>query len=293
MNRLFFILLAAAAIVTGCSESVSPVLDSEKPYTMWGFLDPTSGRQQIRVFAVDGVLEQISDAPMGAMVRLLDDESGQETVFSDSVVSFADGTFGHVFVADMGVAFNRDYTLVAESPDGLESRANVTTPPVTTPAVGDITHSRGFVRIRTTWAGAPQVLGVRLLYYVNFQRPSDAQPIHRTVEIVSGTIEGDAITGFDIVIDPALDFGTILEQELISAGRPGFTLALDSIDVRPFIGSRNWVPPGGVFDPELLVQPGTFSNVVNGFGFVGGGYEDSMVVQLPDDAARDAGFTVR
>lgn len=293
MSRILLIIVVASGIVAGCSESVSPVLDNDKPYTMWGFLDPTSGRQQIRVFSVDGVLEQVSNAPLGALVRLRDEVTGQEIALSDSVVSFVDGTFGHVYVADVGVSFNRDYTLIAESLTGLESRVQVTTPPETTPAVEDVSHSRGFVRVRTSWSGAPQVLGVRLLYYINFKRPSDAEPIYRTVEIRSGTIIGDATTGFGIVVDPALDFGTILEQELISAGRPGFTMALDSIDVRPFVASRNWAPPGGVFDPEVLVQPGTFSNVVNGFGFVGGGYEDSFVIQLPDEAARDAGFTVR
>jgi len=28
-------------------------------------------------------------------------------------------------------------------------------------------------------------------------------------------------------------------------------------------------PPGGAFDPEVLAQPGTFTNVENGFGFIG------------------------
>lgn len=293
MSRGLLILMTAVAVLSGCSESVSPVLDNEKPYTLWGYLDPASGRQQIRVFSIDGVLEQVSEAPLGAMVRLRDDVTGHETLFSDSLVSFGDGTFGHVYVANVGVSFERDYTITAESVSGLESRVHVTTPPKTSPAVDDISHSRGFVRVQTSWSGAPQILGVRLLYYINFQRPSDAVPIHRTVEIRSGTISGDEATGFMIVVDPALDFGTILEQELISAGRPGFTMALDSIDIRPFVASRNWTPPGGVFDPELLVQPGTFSNVINGFGFVGGGYEDSFVIQLPDEAARDAGFTVR
>jgi hypothetical protein len=32
----------------------------------------------------------------------------------------------------------------------------------------------------------------------------------------------------------------------------------------------NWDPPRGIFDPELLAQPGSLSNVVNGNGFWGG-----------------------
>ena len=32
----------------------------------------------------------------------------------------------------------------------------------------------------------------------------------------------------------------------------------------------NWDPPQGVFDPEILAQPGVLSNVKNGFGTWGG-----------------------
>ena len=31
----------------------------------------------------------------------------------------------------------------------------------------------------------------------------------------------------------------------------------------------NWDPPGGVFNPEVLAQPGAYSNVENGYGFFG------------------------
>src|SRR5690606_7524938 len=39
--------------------------------------------------------------------------------------------------------------------------------------------------------------------------------------------------------------------------------------VRITVLDEAFVPPGGVFDPDILVQPGTLSNVQNGFGFVG------------------------
>ena len=32
---------------------------------------------------------------------------------------------------------------------------------------------------------------------------------------------------------------------------------------------NNWDPPNGVFDPEVLAQPGVMSNVENGYGFFG------------------------
>lgn len=53
-----------------------------------------------------------------------------------------------------------------------------------------------------------------------------------------------------------------------------------------FAASASWNPPGGVFDYELLAQPGTMSNVNNGFGFVGAGVEAS-ITWVPDKATQE------
>lgn len=293
MRRTCLLALFSVLLFTGCEETVAPVLETEKPFTMWGFLDPTTPSQQIRVFSIDGVLEQVSSDPLPARVSVVRQDTGTEVVLRDSLLAFPDGTFGHVFVGHVPVAFDTRYEVVASHPRGEESRATVFTPPDASPAVVEIRHNRGFARVQIAWTDAPRLLGVRLVYYVNYQRPTDPEPIHVPVTLVSGDVVGSPSSGFAVVFDPSEDFGTILQQEFIPAGRPGFTVEVDSIDVRPFVASANWAPPGGQFDPELLVQPGTFSNVDNGFGFVGGGYEDSFVIQLPDAAARDAGFTVR
>ena len=46
-------------------------------------------------------------------------------------------------------------------------------------------------------------------------------------------------------------------------------LTLVSMGVRIRILDANWDPPEGLFDPEVLAQPGTLSNVENGYGFWG------------------------
>ena len=50
-------------------------------------------------------------------------------------------------------------------------------------------------------------------------------------------------------------------------------LAVREITLIAEVASEDWRPPNGVFDPELLVEPGTLSNVTNGFGFIGSAYE--------------------
>ncbi len=51
-------------------------------------------------------------------------------------------------------------------------------------------------------------------------------------------------------------------------GRPGLP-TLYNVGMKLSVTSDDWRPPGGVFDPDVLIQPGTFSNVENGFGFWG------------------------
>jgi len=49
-------------------------------------------------------------------------------------------------------------------------------------------------------------------------------------------------------------------------------LVLRALDLRVLIGDQMWDPPGGTFDPNILSQPKTMTNVENGFGFIGAGY---------------------
>ena len=73
-----------------------------------------------------------------------------------------------------------------------------------------------------------------------------------------------------------------------------FRTGLDLVEVEfaPFVANDEWaIPPGGL-DEEAIVEPGTFSNVEGGFGFVGGGYE-APVRWIPSASAQfQAGFSV-
>jgi hypothetical protein len=57
-----------------------------------------------------------------------------------------------------------------------------------------------------------------------------------------------------------------VEQGMISAG-DAFGVSAMGLQIR--VLDENWDPPEGIFDPEILAQPGTLSNVENGFGFFG------------------------
>ena len=62
--------------------------------------------------------------------------------------------------------------------------------------------------------------------------------------------------------------------------------------MRVHVGDENWISPIGVFDPDFLVEPGTFSNVDNGFGYFGSGYVETIALRPPVALIRRAGFYV-
>jgi hypothetical protein len=56
---------------------------------------------------------------------------------------------------------------------------------------------------------------------------------------------------------------------LVTARAPD--IALTRVEFHFIAADSAWHPPGGLFDPEVLVELGAFSNVENGYGFFGAG----------------------
>ncbi|PIQ61866.1 MAG: hypothetical protein COV99_07910 [Bacteroidetes bacterium CG12_big_fil_rev_8_21_14_0_65_60_17] len=284
--------ILVSLFLVGCEENVSPVVPTERVFTMWGFLDPTVTGQKARVFRIEPVLEPTRPEPLGATMAVTDVASGQMTVWRDSLILFPDGFYGHVYQASQEIGFDREYLVELETPEGLASSVLVRTPPETSPELSEIQNVRFNVKFRVRWNRAPQLLDLKVRYHVGFRsRGSSGAFTSGVVTLQTGAVEtasdGTPVT----LIEPTADLGTILQMLNLQAGRDEMTL--DSITVAPFVASDEWRSPTGSFDAEVLVQPGTLSNVENGFGFFGAGFEDAFVVHLPDDAVENAGFTIR
>ncbi len=69
-------------------------------------------------------------------------------------------------------------------------------------------------------------------------------------------------------------------------------IRLLSMQMRLIVADAAWDPPGGVFDPNVLVQPGTLSNVEQGFGFIGSGYRLALRWRPPDNVVLASGFAL-
>jgi len=284
--------VSTLVLAAGCEENVSPVIPTERVFTVWGFLDPTVAEQKARVFRIEPVLEPTRPEPLGATMSVTDVSSGSVTVWRDSVILFPDGFYGHVYLANQDVEFDREYLVELETPKGLGSSARVRTPPRTSPVLTELQNVRFNVKFRVRWDNAPQLLDLKVRYHVAFRsRGASGAFSSGVVTLRTGVIETGPDGTPTVLIEPTSDLGDILQMLNLQAGRD--EMALDSITVLPFVGSEEWRSPTGDFDPEVLVQPGTLSNVDNGFGFFGSGFEDAYVVHLPEDAIENAGFTVR
>ena len=83
-----------------------------------------------------------------------------------------------------------------------------------------------------------------------------------------------------------------LREQLSQTGLwfPSFGVGVTSMTLDLMVVDNAWDPPENVFDPDVLVQPGTLSNVENGFGFIGAGYRLDLRFRPDNDVLVDAGF---
>ena len=283
-------LLVVSGIVSGCDESVNPILGTEEAFTFYGIFNPQADTQAIRVYSIDGILKPESSQKLDALVTSVNKETGDTQVWRDSVIEFRNGTVGHVFYSLFRPEHDAVYTFKALRSDGKSAFADIKTPADGETELVDIVSTRSNVRVELHWTGVEKVLQTVATYTVRVPFPDRTDTTTIRVRIPSGQAEQLGPERWKVTIIPSLDIGTIYTALFL---RPGVNpIFLDDIDVGAFIVSGDWESPVGVFDEELLVQPNVFSNVEHGFGFIGGGYYDHFVFQLSDKNKRDAGFSV-
>lgn len=271
MMRYTFLLvglLAASLALTGCEEEVDATFDASRPYTLYGTLDPTAGRVAVRVIPIRERLEPLPPGPLDATARLVDLANGSVTPLRDSVLTFPGGLGGNVAFAEADLAYGRGYRVEVERADGVTTSATVSVPPL---SVGQTRPNRFLAGQRVAapvrWPQAPNILRARTTYRVE----------NAACQIL--TVERP-YTGEILPIQGGFDTELLLSADAtFIANEWGEEPALIDVTVHVQIASSEWAPPGGVFDPEALVEPGVFSNVENGFGFVGSAYWTSHTWQ--------------
>lgn len=261
--------LVAALLAGACEETVDPILDSDRDFTLFGTLDMARDTQFVRVIPIrEQLLADDPGAPLNVVFTSTDLDSDETVVWRDSVITFSNGTVGHVFYAPLRLRAGHSYR-IAVQPEGSEivTSAVTTVPEAPVPVVeppevtGGVGGALGRGTQRVLWQG----LG---------EAPFRIELWYRFL-LSEGAAFRDVLLPYTPESEPVTDQTWAVTLNLTQDRQTLDTLVV--VDETPLMGvgleltilDAAFVPPGGTFDPEILVQPGTLSNVENGLGFVG------------------------
>ncbi len=265
-NNLLLLILCMV-FIGACETSVDPFIDDDRFFTIFGSLDTKLDDQFIRVIPVRQTFE-LDPSNLQASLKSTDLTTGEERVWNDSLVTLNDGSTGLIFTSHFRVRAGHTYKIEVSDEQGRTTSATTTMPSAIVGEVRDATLTSDHDSVFPTgsqdiiWRGLDREPFEIELWY-RYMTLED-QPF-RDVMITQGTTnylggdQGDWVTHINYTTNnrDLSDLVANLGQRLAGMGMTVVVL------------SEDWVAPGGVFDPEILVQPGTFSNVENGYGFIG------------------------
>jgi hypothetical protein len=278
--------LALLGCLLGCDEEVNPFIEEDRYFTLYGYLDTAADTQFVRVIALRRSLVEEPFGPLDARVTLVPLPDGPSVTLRDSLVQFADGRYGHVFYAPLRVFPGWTYRLDVERADGARATAETTVPvapgaTIGTPSffAGGFTQSVQWTRIDT----APY----RLEVWYRFQGEAPHQPFREASvaygEEHLGRLRNDL---WEVEVRLSEDRDEVARQ------LGGVAFPLLGVGMRLTMPDDAWRPPTGVFDPDLLVQPGVFTNVTGGFGFLGAVNQYTVEWVLDATTVRALGYGV-
>lgn len=287
LMRFFFFALVFGLLLSACEESVNPILESDQQFTIFGTLDMGQDTQFVRVIPIRPTVVAAADAPLDVTFTSTDLVDGEQRVWRDSTVQFANGTSGHVFYSPFRVRPGHTYRIEIQ-PTGstLTTSAETTVPAqpqaVVMPEMLEIVFTTQVrARQQILWEGlGEEPFSIEQWYRFFSVEDFSFQDIQLPYVPLNGLAEGQADVwemDLNLVRDrDTLDAMIDLNESTSLAGL-GLTITL--LD-------DAFVPPGGAFDADVLSQPGTLSNVENGFGFIGSVGRFSVEWLLADTTAR-------
>lgn len=280
----FWSLVLVALAAVGCESEVDPTLGTQQPFSLYGYLDPTADWQALRVVPVTPSLRADSVLGLAASVTSTDLATGVTTTWRDSLVTFEDGSTGFVAVADYTPPPGGRVEVRVEGEDGGAVSTTVDIPRLATARFGERSATDGLIDYSVVVEDVPRVItGVLHIRVTGVPAaPEDTTTFVVSLDDLDIRHEGSTWT----VHIPFLRETRAFLAETGLSDR----LRLIEVEFAPFVANAAW--DTAELSDDALVEPGTFSNVAGGFGFVGAGYW-SPVRWVPSAATQAAsGFLV-
>ncbi|MEM6647238.1 MAG: hypothetical protein AAF730_13400 [Bacteroidota bacterium] len=284
------------SLLTGCEESVDPILETDVPFTLFGYLDPKADVQSIRVFPIESEFDTRIERPIDAVVTSTNLTAGGTVTWTGENVFFSEnGTFGHVFSAPFAAAYGQDYEIEVRRSDGATSSVAVSVPPAVTNVFAqppDQVFNAQLPRpgveqdVRFV-SGFSTFLDATLTYFTRVKRTGAGGNSFFTRDTLSIAYEermAQAGDGWDFTVALSEDRFTLAEMLVNrqAIDDEDDCIIVERMRASVFVTNDEWTPPNGRFDVNEIIQPGTFSNVDNGFGFVGAGYTEEYLWRTPE-----------
>ena len=305
MNRsAALILLLLLALGLACNDGVVDPFDNDGRYfTIYGFLDVLETSHAVRVVPVTRVPQIITEpddprAEIDAVVRSTDLTTGEVTRWRHALERLDDGTYGHVFRAAFLVQPGRAYRLEVSRNDGKTASAETRVPYIGEAALFErspvaFSADSAVVTQDVYMPGVASPWHIETVYLLTNARVDEGSLNGRFFVPYGRAGERTADGGWRLQLTLSADQGPV-RAELDAFAQQGVydttVVVLESMGVQIRMLDANWDPPEGVFDPEVLAQPGALSNVENGYGFWGsvGLYRQEWIV--PASLSRALGY---
>lgn len=273
----FVVIVFLLLLLSACDDEVNPFIGTELPYTVWGTINPVADTQAVRIFLIDDILQLVSPDPLDATVSIIDVKNNARHILQDSVIQLFSGDYRHIYWAHIDIDYLETYRLEVERSDGLLTKsAEIRVPgpismhviPANVNAITDLIQP---IRIEGNPPSTPRIDVIYNSFTINRDGTRLAEnPV--TLSYASKTrVIRDTLR---LEIDVRDDFAVVRED--FNTKQLAGLICVDDIEVRIHVGNAEWKSPTGVFDPNFLVEPGTFSNIDNGFGFFGAGYIETF-----------------
>ena len=277
---------ASFLLLSSCDNTVDPFITADRYFTVFGFLDTASDTQFVRVIPLRKIIGDPGERTIDAVVATTAREDGNTIAWRDSVIEMSDGSIAHVFYAPFRPIPGWTYELQIERSDGATSIASTTVPPAERVSVSAPTTTPAGLVQTVTWDDVDfQPFRVEVWY--RFLPKAPNRPFREailTYADIGRVIEDD----WQVQVRLTRDKTKVLEI----MGEPPENLNLSAIGMRLTYSDKQWRPPGGVFDREVLVQPDVFTNVENGFGFFGSVNQFTVEWTLDVRTTEELGYRV-
>jgi hypothetical protein len=291
--RSLIVLSITIAFLVGCEDGVSPSLGIEHPYTLWGIINPQQDTQAVRVFEIQETIQLVRSDPIDVVITSTHLQTGTQLVWKDSVIQLPDGDYRHVYWAPLSANAGDTFLLEARRSDGATSSAQTTVPP---PVTLEILEPNPLmardIKLPIFITGNPPNLPRIDLEYRFLADLEDGTIVWTEPVVISYSGRAEpASGGWSLDVRLSEDLISILRKLRDNEVRYDRVI-LREMELRVHVGDEKWRSPIGFFDSDFLVEPGTLSNVENGFGFFGSGYMESIQWRPSDIMLARAGFYI-